>query len=595
MKTPSPRTLVACWFGLSLAVVASNAGAGGKTIHWLLDPDNCFKDPKAVAVACGEVGTYHFYPAGYFPVLPATSCTGIATTESLAKVFPPLGRTLTTIAPGGTIPSQPVPNTPVPVGMEHAVRERALTAPTQEPWIPCAKGSCFDPHDQLGDRDWVAVVDWYDEHGWSVGWTIRSLLPPEVRLGLFPLLDARLDDTAEDGETTDVHVINALCRIIDEVPERAPLVVNMSFGHMPSGGNAPGECSQQDALQCEIGRLLGHLYRKPSSESLGTVLVAAAGNHHEMLFPAIHPAVIPAGMSDLEKLEVQVSDGAWETPDRPANKPLALLPSNGLCLSATVAGKRVGWGAPGGSSYSSAIFSAWMARVLQAKEVPNPLAPVLWSAEWWQPTANCGYHLRRGDALLASCAPAFKTLFDTAVLAPEWKCPTTNDKPYRPLVVATDAASLDEVQALGAYESLTEASDRINRPAPPPPPCISCDGPGRSSRTLLAPLAPLLAHRDEGALQLALHRNTPMPDDISFREVLLRAGKNFHRVVLSETQLKELAGTGYSHLQLTDTLRFLIPDEQPSLVFVVDWKTPNSGSIETYWTSAPILLLDPVP
>lgn len=597
MKPSSRGARAALGLGLLIAVSSTSARAGSTRIYWLLDETNCFKDPNAIAVSCGEIGTYHFYRPGVVPSFPeGAGCVTPATTLSLAKILPPLDRSLSTTT-GSSIPSTPIPAPTTPVFISDGAASSLLapdatTAPTSDRWIPCAGGSCFDKQADLQVGPWVAVVDWNNEHGWSVGWTIRSLLPSGTRLGLFSLTDPQLDLTAESGETTDVHVIGALCRIFDQLGANPPLVVNMSFGHRSDTGNLPNECGSDDALQCEVGRLLERLYRQPSSQDLGTVLVGAAGNHHELLFPAAHPSVIPAGMADLEELEEKHAVGAWETPAQPQARPLALIPGNGLCLSTMLAGHRVGWGAPGGSSYSAAIFSAWMAAALLQREVADPLAAVKWSTEWWWPTASCTYRLRRGEELLQSCSSAFAELFDAVVLSSTWNCPTGNAQTFRPLSVALTGEQLKEVDALAGIESLTEVSGRLNRPAPSEPPCISCEGPGRSQRLQLAPTESLFAQRDGGdTLQLALHRSAPLSRETAFRSVLLRTGKFFYPIALTATQLKELAGAGYSHLAIQGAISKLEPGVQPSLVFVMSWSVVDRPS-EIYWTAAPILLLD---
>ncbi len=192
-----------------------------------------------------------------------------------------------------------------------------------------------------------SVIDFWSSHGVWVSRVTHEASTAGVRLRM--LESSSIQEIQQLGHVSDLHVLEALCHTI-EYPEWIPKVVNMSFGRLLDGP----PCDDPSSVPCEISRLLTHM-----REEVGVVLVAAAGNHEQLLFPASEPSTIAVGMLDSAEFapEGNTIRPAPGTPDGYD----ALIPGTGL----------VTWNresipptplvyAPG-SSFASAFLSGWLA------------------------------------------------------------------------------------------------------------------------------------------------------------------------------------------------------------------------------------------
>ena len=215
-------------------------------------------------------------------------------------------------------------------------------------WSPCQGGSCFTSNNNFFDRDWVAIIDWGDPHGWHVGQTLKhGLGQVDVDLALFRVNQSDVPLVDDLDEVGDAHLMERLCNIADLAAIRPPLAVNMSFGRL----SAP-DCTGPTSIGCQIELVMNHL-----KDDLGVALVAAAGNHGEIQFPASSDNVFSAGALDLG--ELSGSGRAVPTPLTPSETEV-LVPGYGLILE-NPAGDV--FAVPPGTSFASSLATAWIARM----------------------------------------------------------------------------------------------------------------------------------------------------------------------------------------------------------------------------------------
>lgn len=480
---------------------------------------------------------------------------------------------------------------------------------------PCADGGCFT---SPGSEPWVAVVDWDDWHGWSVGQTILQAAGGFARVALFPLNDPYL--TTEFGDRiTDVHVLRQLCRIAEVVEDPAvipPVAVNLSFGRLARPWDSvDGECDGS-TLPCQIVRVLEHL-TTPAGPGSGSddesgdemaggespeatrrggagipLVVGAAGNHRELLFPASSRPVVATGNLDLPVFQgLGRPLPAWETPLGVQ----ALFPGYGVCLQYEVGrGQWAAWPVPPGSSYATAMMTGWVTPSL----VTGQLDPS--TARFWGPMAHC-----RGRRC---------SLVATADGRP---LPRANGAAQRMMMDALDerescgqapSGGVEATRALGdplplsalPRLSFPAVSPDLQRPAPEPLSCIPCGerpgkggGRGRGVGQSLDPVGNTAGashkSRQQGdTLTVEMWAGQSLDPDLVLEEIHLRLGEELLPVRLEKGDTTALTAGDLAALTLDLGSHRLDASVQPSLVWVL--RGPTDYGEARFWTSTPILL-----
>jgi hypothetical protein len=418
------------------------------------------------------------------------------------------------------------------------------------PTLPCYQGSCLG---RSYDRPWVAVLDWRTAHGWSVAATVREASDERV--------DVELYDLAAVGgiaplvpSVSDLHVLVQLCAVAEAAQGNdRPLAINMSFGRRGTGK----DCKSGSNLGCSVSRVLSYLEKEE-----GIQVVAAAGNHHEMLFPASSPGVISAGALDLAYLEQnQVARASAQTP--PAAK--ALMVGYGLYLSEE-GGDRYSpvWPAPPGSSYAAALFTGWLGGTLAAGD-GHPLP----AGTRWAPmtTANGLALALDGVPLAGSELAGPRRLLERAM----GEVPVSlKQGAYVTLRLDGPAPPLPELSVLHA--------DSGNGPQPGVNPCVPCQGGGELGA---------MNRGDAGdAVLVDLSYSAGLPPGTDMVAVLLRVGGEVYAFEGSRDPdlMAAMAAGQVEGLVLSEVGGIFVPGAQASLVLVVS----VGGS--AYWHEVPLNL-----
>jgi hypothetical protein len=425
--------------------------------------------------------------------------------------------------------------------------------PPYPPAFPCRQRSC-DNH--TPGHPWVAVVDWPTEHGWSVEATIREASDQLVETQLFDVTAAGALDQWVPS-VSDLHVLVQLCAVAEGLkthPGDRPLAVNMSFGRRVT----EGDCNELGpTLGCAVGRVLSDL------AGAGVLPVAAAGNHHEMLFPASSPGVVSAGALDLSRFEQrQEARPSAQTPDAAA----ALMLGYGLYLSAD--GKPPYWAAPPGSSYAAAFLTGWLGGTLAGGgRLPDP--PALKGAHWapsLMATTVGGLTLAlNGAPLPGSALTGPRLLLERAMSTAG---PAHDPRSGITLAFQGPAPPIPELSVLHADDGYG--------PQPGVDPCVPCGG---------GPPARLAANSED--LTIDLSSSGGLPAQMDLVAVFLRVGKEIYCFEGSRdpSVLAALAAGTVDSLTLSEIDGEILQNgEQPSLVLVI-----NVGGL-AYWHEVPIHL-----
>jgi hypothetical protein len=518
MNAPLGRRML-CWIVIVLGGTAAGTAA---PVAWLRLAPECPASPEVTTgdgekpqiVHCGGAGTFVFGGPGlhYKGDCPTPPETG-----------------------GGTpaaIPDELTP--PLP------------------PAFPCSQGSCL--HHMPG-QPWVAVVDWGTEHGWSVAATIQEASDRQVEVQLYDL-DAIGGIATLAPSVSDLHVLVQLCALEEDIqahPLDRPLAVNMSFGRLPAGDACPSGTS----LGCPVSHVLSHLAAE------GVLPVAAAGNHHQLLFPASSPGVVAAGALDLAYWQQTGKPRAsTQTPPTAA----ALMLGYGLYLPTD--DKDSDWPAPPGSSYAAALLTGWLGGTLAGGgHLPDPSA--LEGARWAPaPLANGLGLALNGTPLTGSNLTGPRRLLERAMRAGAPAAPV--DATLR---LTIPAPPMPELPVLYA--------DSGNGPQPGVCPCVPCGGGGGYGQQA----------GTEGAdtVLINLSSSVGLPSQMELIRVFLRVGKSIYAFDRSGDQdlLAAIAAGGVRGLALTGVGGVLHTGEQPSLALVV-----NVGGL-AYWHEIPIDLPAP--
>lgn len=394
----------------------------------------------------------------------------------------------------------------------YLAQDDPLFSPAAGEWFPCAQGGCFGRRGQ----PWVGIVDWNRGHGWSVAGTIAASAGPAIDLELFAL-DAG-GATLDPQGVSDLDVLAQLCAVAERAelqPNDLPLVVNLSFGRiLDAGASGAAQSRGQVALQDQIHEVLRHL-----DQDLDIHLVAAGGNHGELLFPASDPHVMAVGAIDIEGYAQTSTIGS--APRSPSQS-TAWLPAYGLYLEESTGG--VYWPVPPGSSYASALASGWLAGFMVENSLSRD-ALGLSAASTLEPVASGNDYLLvlDGQTLAGSALPGATELTGGA-LEHASGC---GSLPASPTVVP----SVETTSALPA-ESSAQISARDNLPLPNTRPCVPCHG-----------------FDTIDGLVIDVSESEGFPDDQTLDRLVLRAGSTY-REVTDPTILADFADG------LLDSLRF---------------------------------------
>jgi hypothetical protein len=291
----------------------SPSPSGAQEIHWQRTQEGCNQQRTTLNLTCGPLGDYSF----------ATSAERLQVSGALRR------------GDGCQVEADGV-ETPRRIDKTGTSSEEAPGSGTR-----AARGSGGD---KLHMIDWSA-----GNHG---AWTSVIFSQGINYLGWHAyFLDISLLGVAlEVPEASDLHLLESLCETIETSP--LPPVLNMGFGRL-----LQEEPCASNSLTCEISHALDYLHDQD------VILIAAAGNHDELLFPASHDDVIAVGMLDTRQYwPLGTVAPSPHTPPQ-AN---ALIPGHGLMVfGPTGSGipETIPFSAPPGSSNAAAFLSGWIAEV----------------------------------------------------------------------------------------------------------------------------------------------------------------------------------------------------------------------------------------
>lgn len=462
----------------------------------------------------------------------------------------------------------------------HGLYPKTPAESPQAAWSPCRGGSCFSAEPR---GPWVAVIDWDDAHGWSVGETIRQASGQAVEARLYPLDASGLAAIDALPAVGDVQVLAQLCRVAEDAERHPPLAVNMSFGRL--AGRSPASCEPgARSLACILGEVIGHLRKA------GVAVFAAAGHEGRLLYPAAAPGVLAIGSVDLGHL--RATGAARPLPQTPAGV-AGLFPGNGLYLEAP--GGADFWAAPPGSSYASAFAAGWWAGYrVRAPKLSRKLLGLC--------AAKLGLMapiLRAGSAYLGCGAMALPrsdlappgALLATALGQRPEVCGRaagthTRRADDRRLEVEGPATLVPEL-------TLAELQEDLSHPAPDSRPCVPChdsgSGDGSGGTTTEDPTLTYPGGKSETALVIDLGSSQALPRELELTGLYLQVGTTLYRFSDSEhpALLGDLALGRVGQL----TLGHAPPevDEQPvALVYALRLAGDGRG----FRSSTPVLVHD---
>lgn len=467
---------------------------------------------------------------------------------------------------------------------------------------PCDGGSCFTAP---GEDPWVAVVDWDNWHGWSVGWTIRQASGGEVEVALLALHDPTLA-TYFGQRVTDVHLLAQLCQlaeILEDPGVEPPVAVNLSLGRPHRRADAEDESCNPSTLSCQIGRVLEYL-RTLSAERAPrranpTLFFAAAGNHRRLLFPGNHSRVTAVGALDLQQFHQRGrSTTAWETPEAAD----ALFPGHGLCLEYEPAPRLAAvWTSPPGSSFATALMTGWLAPSLDSEPLPE-------SRGRWAPAKSCrGRHCTfvatRGSRAYGKATAESQKLIQGTASDEQTACSSRDSGDETTLT-----RSLGRPTFLTALPSVSfpEASPSLLRPTPEPASCVPCEERANRRRNRnrnrvttgleesgqdsgLGVAAGATRRSGSESLTVQLWAGQPLAPDLTLRKLYLRVENLLFPVELRWRDRRRLAAGEVDLLEIDLGRYELSKRTQPSLVWVLRGPSELGRDVE-FWTSTPILL-----
>ena len=520
-----------------LASLLAAPASAREDVNWDRLPPGCQQRlPDADILPCGQLGYYIFYasplrrPASVDEPTTAGLCNPLA---SGSENPPDISRVNPSDSVGGNL------------------------------WSPCQGGSCFTPNNNFFDRDWVAIIDWGDPHGWHVGQTLKhGLGQADVDLALFRVNQSDVPLVDDLDEVGDAHLMERLCNIADLAAIRPPLAVNMSFGRL----NGP-DCTGPSSIGCQIELVMNHL-----KHDLGVALVAAAGNHGEIQFPASSDNVFSAGALDLG--ELSGSGRAVPTPLTPSETEV-LVPGYGLILENQDGDV---FAVPPGTSYASSLATAWIARMRLAGVPLSALDQVTPESPLRLERSMSGYHGVVGDTGLVFDTPeGLDRLLDVAI-----------GKRPEPFSSLLDVGFLHEVSLVAVPDppdvpSLSEINSDNSRPSPDSEPCVPCHLRKWKKRNRFRGVA-------EGPAtlpQLSLEGAGGIGSEAELVDVFLKVGEQYYRLETAsyDTLIYDLQDGLASVLQFQE-----LPDEVGSEFVSVEYRLRRYADDVVFWDSTPVTI-----
>lgn len=534
---------------LLLATSVSLAMEPSSGLSWALVNRNCVPPPAAEVIGCGDLGNYLF----------AQDVSQL--TCQVVDTGPPADEVYTAARPVALADGQTWDlEHHFPLG-EHL-----------RPGGPMTKTAGLD-------ADAIAI-DWNNAHGQAVMAIIGQIAGPSVRTILLALDDEELVNSLGSA-IGDAHVLANLCKVIEDVDiggGAAPRVINMSFGRWTED-TFPNGCT--DTLSCQVNRAVLHLVER------GVTVTAAAGNHRELLFPAVLRDTLSVGAFDLKRYGVTLqASESWETPLGVD----VLMPGDGLCTTAALAA---------GTSFSSAS----LAGLLAADNRPrSTLTHAAITGVWrptWIPGINC-FLLTTDSNYLPGCMPTLDQFVIEAVTGTSCERPDSNHGNPSPIqsdlkIVTSMVPTVPVVPA--RLPSFAQWQAENHSPTPGDEICTPCGGGGGGGALARTPgVVPtkgigIPLHGDD--LVLDFSGSPKLRPSLSIDEIFFRVGTSFYQVKLDDSDLLALERGEVDMLRLSKAALLPHEDEQPSLYFHM-WEDQDGdlqvGSDELFWTSAPILI-----
>ncbi len=529
------RTLLA----LTLAFLVLGPTWAATEVEWALFDGDCDGETWHTPLSCGRLGTFQFgSEASRLP------CSLKEFGEERFQAYPEPATT-----------QRPFPEDPT-LFSDLLESWQGLLDPGHSYEIPSDEAPA-PPEENVPDN-WVALIDFSGFHGASTWQMINSILPRSAAAGL-QLVDDPILLESFGSQPSDVHLLAALCTVLDKVDSEeapAPLALNMSLGRLATQEDAMDEANcPPSLLTCQIARVLEQF------SGYGTHIMAANGNHQSPLFPAALGNVIGVGALGTDQYLKQESiTPRWETPRGCSN---ALAPGTAHCVS--------GEAVAGGTSYSSAMMSGWVAVKVLAGEFPSNMQGGVWLPRF---DHDAGCHLlTRGDRVYPGCVPAIDAIFEGLNGGYESVCwGSANEITAEPI----PTGSLQDQPNVPSYDELFATSPH---PTPESDPCLPCGGKG-------------------DGLNLVVDTSQAQPIDASLElhSVYLRLDADYYPMLLTSAELADVAGGNMPQLVFAGLHQDFYASFQASVYYVV---RPAGSALNCgvepgcHWTSAPILKLQP--
>jgi hypothetical protein len=400
---------------------------------------------------------------------------------------------------------------------------------------------------------WSALIDWEDAHGLAVGAVTDALSGPAT-----PAIGYYLDDfslLALGAEIGDQHLLVKLCEVANDVDTgTADLkTLGMSLGRVPQPTDPVAGSTCAGTLSCHVRGLLGHL------KDRNVTIAAAAGNHQQLLFPAVLDEALAVGGLDMGKY---FNNGAlhrvWESPTQYD----AILPGYALCVGGSVV--------PSGSSLSTAFLAGGLARLLDEVQGIDPYAAGPWVTTWSTP--NDCIVLAQDGVEHPYCNPEIDSLMSGLMLGAQsgcWDAPV----PANVLVAPPPGTAVAQPPAPGLVQWV---ADKL-KPAPEEDPCIPC-----MDDDSYPPFT--------NDVFLNTTRSMPLSSHIYLDALFVRTGTAFYQVNLTPQELESVARAQIDGLNLPGFGAILDPASYPSLYYLLkmdpalDCSEPTQAN-DCFWSS----------
>ncbi len=581
--------------------IASAIPLSPKTVYWTLQRRSCLSAPQGAVLAepCGDLGNFYFFDSPVQSGASPCNTAGDGDGEDPPPYNMPAALVMT-----GDIMSISV------AGIMGKSTDGGPDSPAEE-LIPCAEGSCLasQPGGSNGLMPWAASIDWADWHGWTTAATQKQI--SGLTTYMFPLLDednGPIRNLLGEG-VGDAHVLVQMCRLAESSynnPTAPPRVLSMSFGRtaLDDEPQQTGDSCDPDTISCQLKRVFDYV-----RDEQGVEMLAAAGNHQAMHFPAFYPAVTSVGTLDMAafgSVDQRIA-GVWESPGQAD----AYMPGYGVCLDNDNPDRLDDlWPAPAGSSYATAILAGWIADGQPIGMLSANPPGQIW-APTWATTEEC-YVLAQEPA--TACNTQVNTIIARILGQTEDNCWTSLAQEPN-VKISVDAEAVDLQTAKGNAVGLDEFVSE-HEPAPAPDFCIPCSGGGGGAKSKVQALgggalgatafptgggqgAPLGAGAgagpifpiDLGLFVIDLSGYASYLGDYSIFQVFLRIGDLFFPVLdraqPADADILDGIGSGeYNSITIQGLSGKFPINSQPSLFY-----TACEDGNTCYWSSVPILMI----